>query len=71
MKQLLVERKNQLGQILTRAVESLFTAECLVALGALASLQRSHWCELVTIKDLLLLLFGILLFLLFLFVLFL
>lgn len=58
-------------RVLTCAEESLFTVESLAALGALASRYRSDWRELVPINDLLLLLFGILLFLLFLFVLFL
>lgn len=52
-------------RVLTCAVEGLSAGESLAALGALASLHRSHWHELVTIKDLLFLLFGILLPLLF------
>lgn len=57
--------------VLTCAMESLFAVESLVALGALASLYWTNWCELMAINDLLFLLFGILLFILFLFVLFL
>lgn len=57
--------------VLTCAMESLFAVESLVALGALASLYWTKWCELMPINDLLFLLFGILLFILFLFVLFL
>lgn len=71
MKQVLVERKLSWIRVLTCAMESLFTGEGLVALGALASRHRRNWRKLMTIHDLLFLVFGILLFLLFLFVLFL
>lgn len=57
-------------QVLTRAVESLFAVESLIALGALGCLGRADMCEQMTVNSLLAL-FDILLFLLLLSVLFL
>lgn len=46
-------------------MEGLFAAQSPAALGALVSSDRAYWGELMAIDDLLLLLFGILLFFLF------